>query len=516
MAPTLMGQHMRFQSQNTGYNWPVGPQYMYPGTNDPLPVQGGPGVPVKVHDPMSREEIPDFRGVARRAGDRILVFKYLYSIYDPKRFDVVVFKAPHEPQQNYIKRLTGLPGEMIALVDGDVFVRKPPAGEVLPADGNAWSLPGWQIQRKPERAQRSVWQDVFSSEYQPLTEIHSSIGGAGVRPFHSPWIGLGGGPSWKIDGRSSYEYDGAGPATLAWDNQPTQEPNQPYWSIVDAYPYNDSPHGQPMAYAVSDVSMRCAVEPKSAALDASAIVRARGHEFRADITGTSVVLKMGALGPHEPGGMAGAPAPTQWTQLGQGTLPHALEAGTVTNLEFWHVDQTLQLWCEGKLIVKGEYNWLPPERVERTIGMSVKDLLERDAKGSDNTLANSRNYRQPVIKWEFRNGPFTLYRVGLQRDLYYQPAGSMTMRPRACYPTTTMALGPDHFFVCGDNSPASLDARLWPSPDPWVASEIDATEGVVPRDLMIGRAFFVYFPSLIRGQQSGMPVPDFGRMRWIW
>jgi len=64
---------------------------------------------------MSREEIQDSRGVRRQAGDRILVFKYLYSIYDPRRFDVVVFKAPHAPQENYIKRLVGLPGEMIAL-----------------------------------------------------------------------------------------------------------------------------------------------------------------------------------------------------------------------------------------------------------------------------------------------------------------------------------------------------------------------------------------------------------------
>ena len=30
------------------------------------------------------------------------------------------------------------------------------------------------------------------------------------------------------------------------------------------------------------------------------------------------------------------------------------------------------------------------------------------------------------------------------------------------------------------------------------------------------RAFFVYFPSMIKGAQSGLPVPDFGRLRWIW
>jgi hypothetical protein len=112
----------------------------------------------------------------------------------------------------------------------------------------------------------------------------------------------------------------------------------------------------------------------------------------------------------------------------------------------------------------------------------------------------------------------TLHRVGLKRDIHYQ-AGTRRETgeaARATHPLTTMALGADHFFVCGDNSPSSLDARLWGPPDPWVAKEIDAAEGVVARDLMIGRAFFVYFPSLLRGKSTGLPVPDFGRMRWIW
>ena len=132
-------------------------------------------------------------------------------------------------------------------------------------------------------------------------------------------------------------------------------------------------------------------------------------------------------------------------------------------------------------------------------------------------LGDHRNYRQPEVWWEFSGGPVTLHRVGLSRDIFYEPfSGSRSTPPRATHPLTTMHLTQDQFFVCGDNSPQSLDARLWPAPDPWVAATIDKTEGVVPRDLMIGRAFFVYFPSMIRGSQSGLPVPDFGRLRWIW
>ena len=39
----------------------------------------------------------------------------LYQVFEPDRFDVVVFKNPTNPWENYIKRLVGLPGEQIAL-----------------------------------------------------------------------------------------------------------------------------------------------------------------------------------------------------------------------------------------------------------------------------------------------------------------------------------------------------------------------------------------------------------------
>jgi hypothetical protein len=111
-----------------------------------------------------------------------------------------------------------------------------------------------------------------------------------------------------------------------------------------------------------------------------------------------------------------------------------------------------------------------------------------------------------------------LYRVALDRDIHYRAdsmvVNSRRMGPaRATHPTTTMNLKAEQYFVCGDNSPASLDARRWEASNPWVA-QIDPTEGVVPGDLMIGKAFFVYFPGMKRN--AFFPVPDTGQMRWIW
>jgi signal peptidase I len=67
-------------------------------------------------------------------GDFILVNKFAYGlrlpinnrkvieIGKPKRGDVVVFRPPHHPDQDWIKRVIGLPGDTIAYRDNTVFV----------------------------------------------------------------------------------------------------------------------------------------------------------------------------------------------------------------------------------------------------------------------------------------------------------------------------------------------------------------------------------------------------------
>ena len=62
------------------------------------------------------------------SGDRVLVTKCAYdsSIMSPSRYEVVVFKYPRGPMdkntpKNYIKRLLGLPGELIAIFFGRLY-----------------------------------------------------------------------------------------------------------------------------------------------------------------------------------------------------------------------------------------------------------------------------------------------------------------------------------------------------------------------------------------------------------
>ena len=42
----------------------------------------------------------------------------------PERGDIIVFKLPGQENINYVKRLLGLPGETIKVIDGEVFIKK--------------------------------------------------------------------------------------------------------------------------------------------------------------------------------------------------------------------------------------------------------------------------------------------------------------------------------------------------------------------------------------------------------
>lgn len=55
-------------------------------------------------------------------GDRIFGNRLAYLNSDPQRFDIVIFKYPDDESQYFIKRVIGLPGETVDVIDGKVYI----------------------------------------------------------------------------------------------------------------------------------------------------------------------------------------------------------------------------------------------------------------------------------------------------------------------------------------------------------------------------------------------------------
>lgn len=85
--------------------------------------------------------------------DRILVDKQRYEILDPKRWDIVVFRYPIRRNQNYVKRIVGVPGDRLRIAGGNLYQ----VGE----DGAIG-----EVLRKPDHIQAGLWKEVFPARYE--------------------------------------------------------------------------------------------------------------------------------------------------------------------------------------------------------------------------------------------------------------------------------------------------------------------------------------------------------------
>ena len=65
------------------------------------------------------------------SGDRVLTNRLIYKLMEPKRGDLIVFKPNGNVNSHYyIKRVVGLPGETVQIIDGFIYIN----GEVLVED----------------------------------------------------------------------------------------------------------------------------------------------------------------------------------------------------------------------------------------------------------------------------------------------------------------------------------------------------------------------------------------------
>jgi signal peptidase I len=153
MAPTLLGRHMR--STCGACN---GTGYFSPGRVDDYTQSKELGIcgtcmRVSMMAPSSKTVFQ---------GDHLLAAKFVR----PERWDLIVFRYPEDPSIIFVKRLVGLPGEEVAIEDGDVWINGTRAAKPNHLSGLVYAT-------DPVFEQKEVWGPVTlgSDEYFVLGDF---------------------------------------------------------------------------------------------------------------------------------------------------------------------------------------------------------------------------------------------------------------------------------------------------------------------------------------------------------
>jgi len=527
MAPRLMGEHYDLQCPACGH------EYSY-GWHDPrqiAPARGDTYNPDGAHCPSCGFAYPHSRMKSYvNGGDRVLVMKYLYRFIEPKPWDVIVFRNPQSNDNNYIKRLIGLPGETIEIVHGDVFVI--PHGKRQ-----------WQVRRKPDRAQEAMWQVVFDSDYVPDM---TRLAGDGIKKPRR-WEPL------SADGPGLWDAARAGERVLAFSggdrpeylafkgllrpSLPEAEEQSRREAFVPRYSYNSARQEKHLEDVdlCGDLKLSGVFRPLSEDASVSLIVGGLRYAVKArfDADGTVAMFRR----PRE---VTGANWPSQpWRQVSVGRL----KVGGGYQIALAHVDCGAKVWVGRRKVIDEIY---PGD---------YKGLKQRLAEADESPIP------APMARIGAVGGPLELWHVRLMRDVYYTsftlsrqnppgppaslkhrdlqvesmrkakslkfdivegaPGWGVSGRPIKLAGDPENPSDMDEFFVLGDNSPQSLDSRGWIEAAPSLrlrdGDKLLYHLGTVPRYNLIGKAMFVYWPSGFRlPLLPGLPiVPDVGRMRLI-
>jgi len=517
MAPTLMGRHKELACPQCGFTYTVNASEEVEGRPFPRRVYSGICVNCR-HQATRLDEAPSFKG------DRILVMMFPYDLpflpgaSEPERWDVVVFRYPEEPEVSYIKRLVGLPGEVVRIHHGDVYVKSP-------------DRPGFRLAKKPPEHQAAMQIAVHEDARRP-----AALAG---REEWRRWQPTSPG-DWLVDDPQPGHYRSAETALNRWaelryhhlvpdpeqwaailDDRPL--PRKPRATLItDFYSYNtnlgpnssdliDDPRGDQegawlQPHWVGDLTLGATVEPRSSSGRIRFELIRAGIAYRCEIdlaTGDAELFR------------GSEPLGREATRL-RGSGSH--------RVEFANVDGRLTLWIDGQPIwplgmdyeqddeipVPTEADLAPAAIAVRDGSVTVKDLvLKRDIYYTQDPgridylpVWEDRYPRNPVELFDFLSDSSRFYQLAKVRSRDYE-------------------LQADRYLMLGDNSPRSKDSRGWGRSD--LAWDPTRRPWEVPRNLLTGKAFFIYWPHGVPfgpgiriWRDTQIPFrPYFERMKWI-
>jgi signal peptidase I len=546
MAPTLYGRHKEVVCPQCNFHYTIGASQEVDQESGLLlhRISSAICTNCRYHLDKNVKTAPVFNG------DRILVNK---QVRDYRRFHVIVFKNPEEPHINYIKRLIGLPNETLRIRRGDIYTREKGAET-------------WQIQRKQELdrqkdIQLTVYDDRFPAEalvkagggerwapceYAAVTDTPS----VPDRELPSPAEWQVTENAWQPDSESRSYRVTVDDDEAHWLRYRNLVPSPDEWAIVDrgqqlARPvqpslildfcgfneawedYSDSRYISPRSpvdrglYWVPDLTLSASVTVESVTAESRLTFeltesdRIYQCEFIPMTGAVEIYLKL-----HSD------PTRTLLTQ----TQTELQGAGT-WSVSFANVDQRLCLWIDGapvelgqtctfdNLMRHGPTNAdLTPAGIAATrIQATVSELLlQRDLYYRNDTI-----YYRPSSD---AAGQLTAAKgFGHPRDFQEVPEGRhRDLKERARFPEiysdlysqlvaaqnekygnfSDYELASDEYLMCGDNSPASKDSRLFDY-ESRMKRGLTSHRHAVRKEDLIGEALWIFWPHAVPFMNGG-------------
>jgi len=494
MAPGLLGYHKRVVCPLCEAHFKLGVAY----DDSTSLVDVNPGEPTHCQCPNCGKDDIDIRDVPKTQGDQLLVHKNAYWLRDPKRWEVVVFWNPALGPEAYVKRIIGLPGERIQVVNGDVYVNGSLAMKSL-TQVKATELTVYDDPNRPTDADwQPRWQ--IGPQWQRLPDGFQSSpsdGWSWVRYQH--WLRSGGRHRTRVKLTEAQFAAVSEQLALGSDGFPFVAQNE-----VELH--RETLEVEARGVVSDDLKRRLLAASRSEDF----IRRIREFASRSHFAPIQDNYGYNAGQRTIPVRDIGIEVVlTSHTRSGLFVSQLATPAGVfecVLNLETGAV----HLFGAEKevAVVSGRF---APSMLSEDVVFSLRyvdqqvmvvlndDLLLPVHAAPDGQGGEAQNHSP--IGFATRGADLKIHNIRILRDIHYTAGRARNGVDEE------FRLGDEQFFVLGDNSPVSSDSRNW-------------KDGAVDRHHLVGRPLLVHLPSSPKAVRLGgadylIRVPELSRIRFI-
>ena len=527
MAPMLLGFHKRLQCPSCQHSFACGVQFDE-SVDTSSGGTSGDSVEAYASCPNCGQINIDISTVPGNHGDQLLVHKNVFDFRRPRRWEPVVFRNPASPGEAYVKRVVGLPGEQMLILDGDIYANGRIARKNLATqrsmrilvsdlghlpDDPTWELP-WQLDGNWSVEQGKL-QCAATAEETNGRSTTSSLSFRNWRWFggnhtaETPLSTHDAYPDWTdflrrfdripVSWVSRLDYDeeaqvlrcqGVMPEEMQRDLMTSATNNvfrraiyrlaaQSHLSpVTDRYGYNSVVASA--EHSVADVMLDTTIiiDEKPLWIEVSVPVDSETYHVYLDAKSGRIELR----------------ADDSQVVLRSAKL---VLTDNRLRIEASNFDHRVIVAVNGEL----PFGALDLPGVDLSVPLSTSDeTLESSVAVSAAATFEQRLPRQRFTL-SITGGRVRVEDLRMYRDVYYTPG----RRKHAV--DTTCEIPTDSYFVHGDNSPVSFDSRSWEDP-------------FVPHRLLVGKPFVVHLPSRpgrlsLGNRQIAIRIPDFGRIRYI-